>query len=188
VSGVPAKDLTIAAGPGPRWLRRGLAGLAALYYLALFHHPVAAGWLRPAVFFTEATSLFPRASAFAIEYRLEVWRCGGHWEPIDPRPYFPIQPDDKESRLQRLGYFYERSHTVLRALDAYISTHHAAGADDGVVGRIGGVRLFKVVRPFPPPGEPVERYRFAPLAPVPAAQRRDIYYTPGSERKRRCGS
>jgi hypothetical protein len=184
---VPGKDMTIATGPGPRWLRCGLAGLAALYFIALFHHPTAR-WLRPAVFFTEAPGLFPRASAYAIEYRLEVWRCGTGWEPIDPRPYFPIQPDDKESRLQRLGYFYERNHAVLQALDAYISERHAAGADDGVPGAIGGVRLFKVVRPFPPPGEPVERYQFEPRASVPAAQRRDIYYTQGAVRKKRCGS
>jgi hypothetical protein len=35
-------------------------------------------------------------------------------------------------------------------------------------------------------GAPVERYRFDPFAPVPPEQRRDVYYTPGSERKRRC--
>lgn len=172
-------------GRGPRWVRLGLAGLAGLYYLALIHSPDAHS-LRPVTFFTEATCLFPSASAFALEYRLEAWPCGGRWEPIDPRPYFPIRPDDKESRFQRLGYFYEHSRTVLQALDAYVSAHHAAGVDDGVPGRIGGIRLFKVVRPFPGAGEPVERYRFDPFAPVPPAQRRDIYYTPGSERKRRC--
>ena len=172
-------------GRGPRWVRVGLAGLATLYYLALIHSPDAPS-LHPVTFFTEATCLFPSASSFAIEYRLEAWPCSGRWEPIDPRPYFPIRPDDKESRFQRLGHFYEHSRIVLQALDAYVSAHHAAGADDGVPGRIGGIRLFKVVRPFPDAGQPVERYRFDPFAPVPPAQRRDIYYTPGSERKRRC--
>jgi len=176
----------VAVGPGPRWFRLGLAGLAAVYYAALTHHPPDVSWLRPAVFFTEATSLFPRASSFALEYRLEVWPCGRRWEPIDPSPYFPIEPDDKESRLQRLGYFYERNHTVMRALDAYVSARHAAGVDDGAPGRIGGIRLFKVVRPFPEAGEPVERYHFHPTGPVPPEQRRDIYYAPGPERKRRC--
>jgi hypothetical protein len=176
----------IAVGPGPRWWRRALVGLAGLYYVALIHHPPDTRWLRPAAFFTEATCLFPRASSYAIEYRLEVWACGRRWEPIDPRPYFPIQPDDKESRLQRLGYFYERSHAVMQVLDTYISTHHAAGADDGVAGPIGGIRLFKIVRPFPSAGEPVDRYHFEPFAAVPAEQRRDIYFTPGPERKRRC--
>jgi hypothetical protein len=173
------------AGRGPRWLRIGLACLATLYYLALIHSPDAHS-LRPVTFFTEATCLFPSASSFAIEYRLEAWPCGGRWQPIDPRPYFPIRPDDKESRFQRLGYFYEHSRTVLQALDAFVSAHHAAGADDGVPGRIGGIRLFKVVRPFPDAGQPVERYHFDPFASVPPTQRRDIYYTPGTERKRRC--
>lgn len=176
----------VAVGPGPQGFRVGLAVIAALYYAALMHHPTDARWLRPVVFFTEATSLFPRASAFAIEWRLEVWVCGKSWEPIDPRPYFPIQPDDKESRLQRLGYFYERSRPVLQALDAYVSARHAEGVDDGAPGRIGGIRLFKVVRPFPAAGEPVERYHFDPRGPVPPEQRRDLYYTPNSERKRRC--
>jgi len=175
----------VARGPGPRWLRLALVGLAALYYAALVHHPPDARWLRPASFFTEATCLFPRASSYAIEYRLEAWACGRRWEPIDPRPYFPIQPDDKESRLQRLGYFYERNHTVLQALDGYISSRHP-GVTDGVAGPIGGVRLLKVVRPFPGAGEPVERYHVDPFAPVPHEQRRDVYYTPGPERKRRC--
>lgn len=182
----PEDPSRVAAGPGPRWVRRALAGLAVLYYAALLKHPPDTRWLRPAAFFTEATCLFPRASVFALEYRLEVWACGRRWESIDPRPYFPIEPDDKESRLQRLGYFYERNRATMLALDAYISARHAAGADDGVTGPIGGIRLFKIVRPFPAAGEPVERYHFDPLAPVPAAQRRDIYYTSGAERKRRC--
>ncbi|HET9624208.1 MAG TPA: hypothetical protein VFP84_22700 [Kofleriaceae bacterium] len=179
-------DELIATGPGPRWLRRALVGLACVYFAALIHHPPDTAWLRPAAFFTEATCLFPRKSAFAIEYRLEVWACGRRWESIDPRPYFPIQPDDKESRLQRLGFFYERSRAAMQALDAYISAGHAAGAVDGVSGPIGGIRLVKIVRPFPAPGEPVERYRFAPLAPIPSAQRRDLYNTPSGERARRC--
>ena len=178
----------VATGPGPRWVRLGLVALAVLYYLGLIHPPAKPSWLRPVAFFTDATGLFPRADAVAIEYRLEVWACGRSWEAIDPRPYFPIRPDDKESRFQRLGYFYDRNRTVMQALDAYISAHHAAGADDGVVGRTGGIRLFKSVRPLPSAGEPVERYHFDPFAPVPTEQRRDLYYTPASERKRRCSS
>jgi hypothetical protein len=74
----------------------------------------------------------------------------------------------------------------MQALENYIVTHHAAGVDDGVAGPIGGIRLLKVVRPFPAAGEPVERYRFDPRAPPPDAQRRELYYTSGTERKRRC--
>ena len=178
----------VATGPGPRWLRLGLAGLAVVYYLGLFHGSVQARWLKPLAFFSDATGLFPKADQVAIEYRLEVWACGRSWEAIDPRPYFPLRPDDKESRFQRLGYFYDRNRTVMQALDAYISAHHAAGVDDGVVGPTGGIRLFKVVRPLPPAGEPIERYHFDPFEPVPTEQRRDLYYTPTSERKRRCAT
>lgn len=177
---------TVATGPGPGWLRLGLAGLAVVYFGALIHHPADTAWLRPAAFFTQATSLFPSAAVYAIEYRLEVWACGRGWEPIDPRPYFPIRPDDKESRLQRLGFFYERNRPAMQLLDGYISTHHAAGTDDGVAGPIGGIQLVKVVRPLPEVGDPVERYHFDPFAPVQPTQRRDVYYTPNSERKRRC--
>ena len=177
----------VVYGPGPRWFRRALVGLAVLYLGALIHHPPDVGWLRPAAFFTEATCLFPRASSFAIEYRLEAWTCDGRWSLIDPRPYFPIEPDDKESRLQRLGYFYEHSRPVMQALDDYIVTHHSAGVPDGVAGPIGGIRMIKVVRPLPAIGEPVERYRFDPLAPPPPAERRELFYTSIKDRKRRCG-
>ncbi|HEX7836277.1 MAG TPA: hypothetical protein VF469_02375 [Kofleriaceae bacterium] len=184
---------TIATGPGPRWLRFGLVGLAVVYLGALIHHPPDTSWLRPAAFFTEATSLFPRADSVTLEYRLEVWACGRDWEPIDPRPYFPIRPDDKESRFQRLGYFYfnsktltPRTVTVGKALDQYISTRHAAGTDDGVTGAIGGIRVVKIVRPLPVPGEPIERYHFDPFAQGLPDQRREKYSTPSSERKRRC--
>jgi hypothetical protein len=183
---MPNAEPNIAVGPGPRWFRLGLAGLATLYFAALIHHPPDSDWTRPVAFFTEATCLFPRASVYTLEYRLEVWPCGGKWEPIDPSPYFPIQPDDKESRLQRLGYFYERNRTVMQALDVYISERHAQGADDGVAGPIGGIRLIKVVHKFPEPGEPVDRYHYDPFAPIAKDELRDIYYTPGPERKRRC--
>jgi hypothetical protein len=178
----------VATGPGPRWLRLGLAVVALVYYVGLLHHPQASTWTRPLFFFVDATALFPHADKFAIEWRLEAWVCGRQWESIDPRPYFPIRPDDKESRFQRLGYFYERDRPAMQALDRYISAGHAAGVDDGVTGAIGGIRLFKVVRPIPEVGTPIERYHFDPFAPVPAEQRRDLYYTPASERKRRCAS
>jgi hypothetical protein len=178
---------TIARGPGPRWLRLGLVLPALLYYGGLIYHRTPdTRWLRPPAFFVEATCLFPRSDAFAIEYRLEVWSCTKQWQLIDFRPYFPIQPDDKESRFQRLGYFYDRNRPAMQALDSYISSGHAAGIDDGVPGPIGGIRLIKVVRTFPAPGQSVERYHFDPREPVPPDQRREMYYTPESQRRRRC--
>lgn len=174
---------------GPSWLRIGLGVVAFLYFTALIVRPRDHTGLHAIRFFTEATCLFPKANTIAQEHRLEAWQCGGEaWTAMDPRPYFPIRPDDKESRFQRLGYFYDRNRTVMRALDDYIIRGHAAGASDGVSGPIGGIRLVKVARQFPPPGDPVERYAFDPFAPIPADQRRDQYYTPTPERKRRCTS
>jgi hypothetical protein len=184
---------TVATGPGPRWLRLGLACVAVVYYGALIHHPAGNTWLRPTAFFTEATSLFPRSNEVVLEYRIEAWVCGHDWAPLDPRPYFPIQPDDKESRFQRLGYFYfndkaltARDRKVGIALDGYISARHAEGVDDGVTGRIGGIRVIKVIKPFPAPGEPVARYHYDPIGPVPDDQRREKYATPAAERTQRC--
>jgi hypothetical protein len=176
----------IARGPGPRWFRFGLVAIALVYYGALVHHPPDSKWVRPASFFTDATCLFPKSDVIAQEYRLEVWVCGQQWALIDPQPYFPIRTDDKESRLQRLGFFYNRSRPVMQALDAYVSAGHAAGLDDGVTGRIGGIRLVRVERSLPAPGDPVERYHFDPRAPIPPEQRHDVYFTPESQRKRRC--
>jgi hypothetical protein len=187
----------IARGPGPRWFRWVLAAVAVLYFGALLCHPPRYQWLRPAAFFTEATSLFPYSSKVVLEYRIEVWVCGQDWKPIDPRPYFPIEPDDKESRFQRLGYFYfnskaktlnRRELAVAKALDEYISRRHATGVDDGAPGPIGGIRVMKITRPFPSPGEPVERYHYDPFATVPAEQIKEKWATPASERKQRCAS
>ena len=178
---------TIARGPGPRWLRLGLLVPVFVYYSALLcHRTPESRWLRPPAFFIQATCLFPHSDTFALEYRLEVWSCSQQWQPIDFRPYFPIQPDDKESRFQRLGYFFDRNRPAMQALDAYISRRHAEGIDDGVPGPIGGIRLVKVVRPFPAPGQPVERYHFDPREPVQASERREMYYTPESQRRKRC--
>jgi hypothetical protein len=172
----------------PRWTRAPLATLAALYFALLVYHPTDLPWARPVTFFTEATCLFPRAAEYAIEFRLEAWGCGRRWEPLDPRPYFPIRPDDKESRLQRFGYFYERNDAAMTALDAFVTARHASGADDGVTGRIGGVRLYKALRRIPDAGAPVERYQFDWTTPVARDERREIYYTPGPERRRRCAA
>ena len=44
-----------------------------------------------------------------------------------------------------------------------------------------------LLRLLPPPGESFDRYEFDPLAPIPTTGRRDAYYTPGPERRQRCG-
>src|SRR5437899_2704568 len=135
----------IATGPGPRWVRRTLAVLAIAYYIALLKHPPQKSFLRPIAFFTESTKLFPSADVFTLEFRLEAWSCPRHrWEPLDPRAYFPIEADDKESKFQRLAYFYVvldtnpgQTRAVMHALDEWIAARHDT-TDDAVAGPIGG--------------------------------------------------
>lgn len=182
----------VARGPGPRWSRVVLVALAGIYYACLLRHP-SDRW-QPLAYFSECTRLFPEADHVALEYRLEAWSCGERkWVPLDPRPYFPIEADDKESRFQRFGYFYaergpaEERRTVLGALDAYVVDRHT-GVDDGVADAIGGIRMYKWTRSLPSPGDPVDRYVFRPFAPVPADERTNLFNTRASLRKQRCGT
>jgi hypothetical protein len=176
----------VARGPGPTWLRAALVAVAIIYLAALIHHPPPWRGLRVAGFFTESTCLFPRSDAYSIDYRLDGWSCSDNkWRPIDPRGYFPIQPDDKESRFQRFSYFYQRNAPALKALEAWIDSRHAT-TSDGFTGAIGGIRLAKWTRTIPPPGAPVERYSYRPLDEVPPDQRKDLYFVSGSERRARC--
>jgi len=177
----------VARGPGPAWLRATLAVLAGVYYVLLVKHPPPRGPLRSVAFFTECTCLFPTANDYRIEYRLDAWSCGAYgWRELDPRPFFPIEADDKESRFQRLGHFYQQDRSAMQALEAHILTHHPE-VTDGVDGPIGGIRLFKTIAPLPAPGQPVERYIYRPLELPADAKRRDLYWTPISERRARCG-
>jgi len=176
----------VARGPGPRWVRRVLVGLAAVYFVALVRHPPPWPGLRAAGFFTESTCLFPRARTVSSDFHLDGWSCRARrWDPIDPRAYFPIQADDKESRFQRFGYFYQRNEPSLAALDAWIAARHA-GTEDGLAGPIGGIRLATWTRPIPAVGSPIERYVYDPLANVPADHRKDVYNTPAAARRARC--
>jgi hypothetical protein len=182
----------VARGPGPRWFRTTLVVCAAIYYFLLLRqsrNPTL--WLQPVTYFGECTSLFPNADRFALDFRLEGWSCADQrWEPMDPRPYFPIEADDKESRFQRLAYFYaslEPSRPAMRALGAYIVAHHPQ-VTDGVTGAIGGIRVSRLAHPLPPPGTHIERYVYRPTAPPLADDHLDhLYWTPQSMRTARCG-
>lgn len=175
----------VVRGPGQPWFRITLVCVALAYYLMIVKALPDAGWSRPLNYFTRAACLFPSAAVYATDYRLAAWSCPeGKWLPLDVRPYFPMRAEDKESRFYRLAHFYKRNRTVLTALDQFISSRHPA-IDDGVPGPIGGVRLFQILKPIPPPGSDVARFVFEPLAPIPTDVR-DLFYTPGSERKRRC--
>ncbi len=192
VVGKPQASAVVIAGPGPRWFRYALMGMAGIYLLCLLKHPPDS-W-QPLAYFSQCTRLFPEADKVALEFRLEAWSCGQRrWVPLDPRPYFPIEADDKESRFQRFGYFYadrgtaDERRPMLTALDEYIMRRHPS-VDDGVPDAIGGIRLYKWTRPLPEPGEHVDRYVFRPFSPVPADQRQNLYNTRASVRKQRCGT
>lgn len=179
----------VARGMGPMPVRIGLAGLAFVYYVMLLKHPEPAGRIvGPIAYLSECTGLFTQADVVASEYRVEGWSCERRrWEPLDPRPYFPMRADDKEARFQRLAHFYKRTKKVMEALDDYIVDHHA-GADDGIAGPLGGIQLFQIARPIPEAGGDVERYTYEPLAPVPAgASRIDLFFASTRRRHARCG-
>ncbi|MBX3157667.1 MAG: hypothetical protein KF773_16970 [Deltaproteobacteria bacterium] len=168
----------IARGPGGRHVRRVLVVIAVLYFAALIKSPPQIKGLYAVTFFSQATCLFPEAASYAIEYRLETWSCAERrWNPIDPRPFFPIEADSKESRFQRIAYFYQQSRPVLNALDAWL-VDQLPGA--------GGIRLVKYLRPLPAPGTPAPHYTYTPLDPVPDEHRRDLYWTRGNDRAARC--
>jgi hypothetical protein len=179
--------MVVANGFGPRELRLGLCAVAFVYFALLMRHPQDKTFLHQVTWFTEATGLFPQADRFAVDYRLEAWTCADQqWHPLDPTPYFQIQADDKESRLQRVAHFYKRERVVMRAVDEYVYKGHLAGGDDGISGPIGGVKLVMIKKPIPPVGGEVERYHFDPLAPIPA-DAEELFYAPKSLREKRCG-
>ena len=167
-------------------MRIALVCLATLYLIALVKHPPQKPVLRVVGFFTESTCLFPNADRYSIDFRLDGWSCADKkWEPLDPRAYFPIQADDKESRFQRFSYFYQRNQPSMQKLDAWIAELHRS-RDDGIAGAIGGIRLAKWTRTIPPIGDEVARYAYRPLDIVPKDERKDLWYTLAADRKSRC--
>jgi hypothetical protein len=185
------RESEIARGPGPTPFRIVCGVVAVLYLFALLKHP-SQRW-QPFAYFTECTRLFPEADTVALEYHLDAWSCDQRaWVAIDPGPYFPIEADDKESRFQRLGYFYadrgtkEERKTVLYALDDWFVTRHR-DVDDGITGAIGGIRMIKLRRPLPEIGEHVDRYVYRPFATPDKDHSQLLFEAPASKRKERCG-
>jgi hypothetical protein len=174
---------------------RVLRGLAATY--------LAGVWLlgvgiaaprrllpRPVTFFMDVAALFPDADDYVLEYRAQAWVCvEQRWAELDVRPYFSIDRENKESRFQRAMLLYQNDKPVLRALDAYVTSHHGEdGADDGIgpARRVGGVRLIALRIPLPRIGDPVRPFAWRPLAVYPDAQRHVRYQTPQAEIAERC--
>jgi hypothetical protein len=179
-----------------RFVRVGLRTIAALYLVGLWLDAIGCttpSRLLPHAldYFMEVAALFPEASSGAIDYRAEGWVCAdARWQELDTRPYFPLDPDDKENRFQRALNFYRDDPAVERALDAYLVERHDAGHDDDGIPRgraIGGVRFVRVRIPIPPAGSPLERFTRRPLADLPTSEKETLYRTPKARIAERCG-
>jgi hypothetical protein len=197
----------IARGFGPRWFRRGLALLAAVYLAGIFtnsakintesprvvdellYYPiedprVLPHWFR---YFIQIACLFPHAKPLDIDYRVQGYECStGLFAEIDTRPYFPIHADDKENRLYRAGHMFRRNNVVMAALDDYLVSRHNARAARGEVEPIGGILFMSLRIPLPEPGGPVERYRRKPLREFPNKLRKPWYRTDRELQGQRC--
>lgn len=148
---------------------------------------------RAANYFLQVAALFPHAATASIDYRAEGWVCADRtWRELDTRPYFPLDPDDKENRFQRVMHFYRENEQTMHALDEYLTHGHsypsAGRADDGIPAdrTIGGVRLSSLRIPIPKPGDPIERERRLPLSAYPEDERHVFYHTPKSTLAERC--
>jgi hypothetical protein len=146
---------------------------------------------RSVALFLDVAALFTEADHYVLQYRAEGWVCSAReWRELDPRPYFPIDVDNKESRFQRVMYMHHKDARTMRALDAFLVDHHnRLGAADGIPREqaIGGVRLMALHSPLPNPGEPVERFAWRPLARYPEDQRNVWYHTSSARIAQRCG-
>jgi hypothetical protein len=146
---------------------------------------------RAANYFLQVAALFPKAATMTIEYRAEAWVCADRkWEEVDTRPFFPLDPEDKENRFQRVGHFYRQNRETMNALDEYVVERHLTGqGKDGIdaLKALGGVRLLSLRIPLPNPGDPVVRQHRVPLADIPTNERHVWFHARRSKIASRCG-
>lgn len=185
--------------PPPPWRSRArtlLVVIGALYLTGVWLEGVGSTLPssllpRTPLYFLQIAALFPRAAVNVIEYRAEGWICAEHrWAEILTRPYFPIDPDDKENRFQRVMHFFRENRKTMHALDGYLVARHAEGGHaDGIAddAKLGGIRVLSLRLPLPSPGDPLVRMHRQPLAEYPETVRKNWYYTPRSRRAARCG-
>jgi hypothetical protein len=182
--------------PGRARHRAALGALATSYLLGVWLDGTGTGIparLLPRIpnYFLQVAALFPTAAVASIDYRAEGFVCDeGAWRELDTRPYFPIDPDDKENRFDRVMHFFRENGKTMHALDAYLVERHNAGGSDDEIPRdrpIGGVRLSSLRIPIPIPGARLERVSRRPLSSYPDDQRKVFYHTPRSKLAERCG-
>jgi hypothetical protein len=184
----PSLEQDTAVSRLPRWARRTLVAVAAVYLTGVFFEGIGKTFLqgllyRPFIYFAQIAALFPHAATHSIEYRVEGYGCDGHVSEIDIRPYFPIHADDKESRFERAMHFYKEYRPTLTVLDQYIVERHNRDHDP----KIGGVILMSLRIPIPGAGAAFPRYERTPLASHPKEERKVWYKTPRELVLERCG-
>jgi hypothetical protein len=191
---------SLGANREARWRARGrgaLRVLAGAYLLSVWLDGSGSGipasvLPREANYFVQVAALFPLAAVTSIDYRAEGFVCGeGTWLELDTRPYFPIDPDDKQNRFNRVMHFFRENRKTMNALDWYLVENHNLGRwQDGIPRdrAIGGVRLLSLRIPIPSPGDRLERVSRRPLSSYPEEQRKVFYHTPRSKLAERCGT
>jgi hypothetical protein len=168
------------------WRSTALRALAVVYFTGIVLDGTGCGWSgrflpRSLVFFSQVSVLFPKVAYWTIDYRAEAWSCSKKaWVELDTRPYFPIDPDDKENRFNRAMHFFRENRKTMQALDKYLVRHHDPNDP------IGGVRLLSLRIPIPKVGSSFDRYERRPLAEYPETEREHFYHTPESVRVKRC--
>jgi len=194
----PADTPPPLRAPGPRWWRRTLVGVAAVYLGAILVGSAGSSLPRailpaPTLTFTQVACLFPHAATHTIEYRLSAFSCErGQFLELDHRRYFPIHPDDKENRFHRLGYFFRREPRVMRALEDHLVDRHNRLTRAGLAspgefsGPIGGILLSSLRIPLPPVGERIDRYVPLRTSDTRPEWRKAWYRTPLERARTRC--
>src|SRR5579863_921246 len=101
-----------------KWRGRGriaLRVLAVTYLLGVWLDGSGCGLParvlpRTANYFVQVAALFPYAASTSIDYRAEGYVCNeGAWMELDTRPYFPIDPQDKQNRFNRVMHFFREN-------------------------------------------------------------------------------
>jgi hypothetical protein len=187
----PVEVRVVAEDPNGPLLAKVALWAAGAYLLALF---CAGGAPRlvenfvPATarYFVQATCLFPRAGSMGIDYRLEGWDCASRrFRELHPAAYFPIRPNDKESRYHRTAHFFRRHREVMEALEGYVLEQENARTRPP---KWGGIRVSSLRHPLPAVGEGVTRWDRRPMEQHPKELTKQWFYTPVARRMEQCQS
>jgi hypothetical protein len=174
------EKIRVEPSPGPPWLRRTLTVIGGLYVAMVLHQAV--GNPHPVFFFAQIAKLFPGATQYTFEHRVQGYTCSGKLVDVDVRPFFPIHSDDKENRFDRAIHFYSKDRPTMQALEAYVMREYNRSEPD----KIAGVALTRIQTPIPAPGTPFPRFERKPLSDYPVSERQVFYHTPKRVVDERC--